>query len=89
MTEAPDTPRLRFDGIDGAIDALRERGLRMTTPRRLVLEALGQHGLVRDEVRARFGYEARFTQLAIVWLCPACTRDQPAPGPAGPGAASK
>ncbi len=40
MTEAPDTPRLVFSDLAQAIDALRERGLRLTTPRRLVLEAL-------------------------------------------------
>jgi Fur family ferric uptake transcriptional regulator len=40
MTVAPDTPRLTFTGLDDAVDALRERGLRLTTPRRLVLEAL-------------------------------------------------
>jgi Fur family ferric uptake transcriptional regulator len=31
---------LTFTDLDQAIDALRERGLRLTTPRRLVLEAL-------------------------------------------------
>ncbi len=40
MTDAPDTPRLTFTDLDQAVDALRERGLRLTTPRRLVLEAL-------------------------------------------------
>ena len=40
MTEAPDTPRLTFTDLAQAIDALRDRGLRLTTPRRLVLEAL-------------------------------------------------
>ena len=40
MTEAPDTPRLAFADLSQAIDALRERGLRLTTPRRIVLEAL-------------------------------------------------
>lgn len=144
MTDAPDTPRLTFADLDQAVDALRERGLRLTTPRRLVMEALfraegpvsaeriaislqldltsvyrnletlEQHGLarhvhlghgpglyalvgrgereflscercgavltltpqeldpVRDQIRDRFGYEARFTHFAIVGLCPAC-----------------
>jgi Fur family transcriptional regulator, ferric uptake regulator len=27
---------------------------------------------VRDRVRERFGYEARFTHFPIVGLCPAC-----------------
>jgi Fur family ferric uptake transcriptional regulator len=146
MTIAPDTPRLTFTNLADAVGALRERGLRLTTPRRLVLEALfsadgpvsaeyvasslnlevtsvyrnlealEQHGLarhvhlghgpglyalvgrgereflscercgavrtltadeldpVRDEIRALFGYEARFTHFAIVGLCPACAR---------------
>jgi Fur family ferric uptake transcriptional regulator len=40
MTVAHDAPPLAFDDIDGAIAALRERGLRLSTSRRLVLEAL-------------------------------------------------
>ena len=40
MTVAPDTPRLAFTDIADAVEALRARGLRLTTPRRLVLEAL-------------------------------------------------
>ena len=40
MTVAPDAPRLRFDTLAQAVDALRERGLRLSTARRLVLEAL-------------------------------------------------
>jgi Fur family ferric uptake transcriptional regulator len=40
MTVAPDTPRLTFADLADAQDALRDRGLRLTTPRRLVLEAL-------------------------------------------------
>lgn len=40
MTEAPHAARLEFDDLDGAIQALRTCGLRLTTPRRLVLEAL-------------------------------------------------
>lgn len=40
MTDAPDTPRLTFTDLTQAVDALRERGLRLTTPRRLILEAL-------------------------------------------------
>jgi Fur family ferric uptake transcriptional regulator len=132
--------------LAAAVRALRERGLRMSTPRRLVLEALfaseapqsaeqiarrssldltsvyrnleiiERHGLVRhvhlghgpglyallgrgereylfcerchavralppdeldpirDSVRERFGYEARFTHFAIVGTCPACRK---------------
>ena len=40
MTDAPDTPRVPFTELAEAVDALRHRGLRLTTPRRLVLEAL-------------------------------------------------
>ncbi|HEX3804815.1 MAG TPA: Fur family transcriptional regulator [Solirubrobacteraceae bacterium] len=40
MTEASHASRLQFDDLRGAIDALRTCGLRLTTPRRLVLEAL-------------------------------------------------
>jgi Fur family ferric uptake transcriptional regulator len=40
LPDAPQTPPLHFDTIDQAIDAMRERGLRLSTARRLVLEAL-------------------------------------------------
>ncbi len=40
MTEASHAQRLEFEDLAGAIDALRTCGLRLTTPRRLVLEAL-------------------------------------------------
>jgi Fur family ferric uptake transcriptional regulator len=40
MTISPDAPALAFTDLADAVHALRERGLRMTTPRRLVLEAL-------------------------------------------------
>jgi Fur family ferric uptake transcriptional regulator len=40
LPDAPQTPPLHFDTIDQAIDALREQGLRLSTARRLVLEAL-------------------------------------------------
>ncbi|MGI8711862.1 MAG: Fur family transcriptional regulator [Solirubrobacteraceae bacterium] len=40
MTVSPDSPRLRFDTLAEAISALRERGLRLSTARRLILEAL-------------------------------------------------
>jgi Fur family ferric uptake transcriptional regulator len=146
MTIAPDAPPLVCSDLSAAARALRERGLRMSTPRRLVLEALfaleapqsaeqiarrssldltsvyrnleilERHGLVRhvhlghgpglyallgegereylycerchavralppdeldpirDCVRERFGYEARFTHFAIVGTCPACSQ---------------
>lgn len=40
MTVAPDAKRLVFEDLDDAIRALREAGLRLSTSRRLVLEAL-------------------------------------------------
>ncbi len=40
MTVAPDVPRLVVSDPEQAIDALRESGLRISTPRRLVIEAL-------------------------------------------------
>jgi Fur family ferric uptake transcriptional regulator len=40
MTVSPDAPRLPFDSFEDAVDALRARGLRVSTARRLVLEAL-------------------------------------------------
>lgn len=40
MTVAPDVERLAFENLGEALSALRERGLRVSTSRRLVLEAL-------------------------------------------------
>lgn len=40
MTSAPDVEPVSFDDLRGAVNALRERGLRLSTSRRLVLEAL-------------------------------------------------
>ena len=40
MTISPDAPPLAFTHIGDAIGALRNAGLRISTPRRLVLEAL-------------------------------------------------
>lgn len=40
MTLAPDVSPQRFRDLADAVAVLRERGLRLTTPRRLVLEAL-------------------------------------------------
>ena len=40
MTFAPDVPALRFETLEEAIAAVRERGLRLSTARRLLLEAL-------------------------------------------------
>jgi len=40
MTRAPDVPPMVVNDLADAIRALRESGLRLSTPRRLVLEAL-------------------------------------------------
>jgi Fur family ferric uptake transcriptional regulator len=40
VTVAPNAPPVPFETIDDAIVALRERGLRISTPRRLVLAGL-------------------------------------------------
>lgn len=40
MTASPDTPPLQFETLGDAIDAIRKSGLRLSTPRRLVLQAL-------------------------------------------------
>jgi Fur family ferric uptake transcriptional regulator len=145
MTVAAQTPPLAFDTIEEAIAAVRRGGMRLSTPRRLVLEAffsaegpvsavhlsdalsidessvyrnlevLERHGLirhvhlghgpglyalvghheveylycercakvtavtpdqldpVRQAIKQRFGYEARFTHFAIVGLCERCS----------------
>ena len=144
MTRSPRTSPLPFSDFDQAVAALRARGLRLSAPRRRVLEALfaadgpvaaeriasvtgvdvtsvyrnlealeahgvvrhvhlghgpGLHALagprereylycegcsrvraveraeldgVRSEIRARFGFEARFTHFAIGGLCETC-----------------
>jgi len=40
MTRAPDVSRLRFDSVADAVAEMRRRGLRLSTSRRLVLQAL-------------------------------------------------
>lgn len=50
MTVAPDVERLTFDDLADVERALRERGLRLSTPRRLLLRALfAQAGPVSAE----------------------------------------
>jgi len=40
VTRAPHAPRSSFTDLAGAVAVLRERGLRLSTPRRLILERL-------------------------------------------------
>ncbi len=40
MTHAPDVTAVSFENVEDAIRAVRDRGMRLSTPRRLVLEAL-------------------------------------------------
>ncbi len=149
MTVAAHTPPLAFDTIEEAVRAVRGGGMRLSTARRLVLEAffaaegpvsavhlartlaidetsvyrnlevLERHGLirhvhlghgpglyvlvgrheveylycercakvtavtpdqldpVRESIKKRFGYEARFTHFAIVGLCEQCAAQAP------------
>lgn len=54
MTSAPQVPALHFETLEGAVTAMRERGLRLSTPRRLILEDLfGADGPVSAEYLAR------------------------------------
>ena len=151
MTDAPEVAAVSFDSVEDAIRAVRRGGMRLSTARRLVLEALfaadgpvsapqlaqalqvdttsvyrnlellERHGLVRhvhlghgaglwvlagrqdleylyceqcakvtpvatqdldpirEQIKQRFGYRARFTHFAIVGLCEQCAaRSAPA-----------
>lgn len=40
MTHAPEAPPLRFETLEDAVRAIRARGLRLSTARRLILEVL-------------------------------------------------
>ncbi len=40
MTIAPEVKRLPFGDLEGAVQALRDRGMRLSAPRRLILKAL-------------------------------------------------
>ncbi len=54
MTSAPQVATLRFETLDAAVAAMRERGLRMSTARRLILEDLfAADGPVSAEYVAR------------------------------------
>jgi len=60
VTVSPGAQRAQFDDLPGAVRALRERGLRLSTSRRLVLEALfAAEGAVSAEtVASRVGIDA-------------------------------
>jgi Fur family transcriptional regulator, ferric uptake regulator len=54
VTSAPQVPALSFETLDGAVSAMRERGLRLSTARRLILEDLfAAEGPVSAEYVAR------------------------------------
>lgn len=56
VTGAPEAPHLRFVSLDEAIEEMRRRGLRLSTPRRLILQALfAADGPVSAEYVARRG----------------------------------
>lgn len=57
MTTARSTPRLPFETIDDAIEALRLRGLRLSTTRQAVLEALfaAARPISADSIASRLG----------------------------------
>jgi Fur family transcriptional regulator, ferric uptake regulator len=60
MTEAPRVRPLSFTDLDEAITALRERGLRLSTPRRLVLQALfeAEGPVSAEHLSTRLGLDA-------------------------------
>ena len=60
MTEAPRVRPLQFTDLDEAVAALRERGLRLSTPRRLVLEALFEANdpVSAEHLSTRLGLDA-------------------------------
>ena len=63
MTVAPDVKRLPVEDLDGAISALRARGLRLSTSRRLILQALfAADGPLSAEAIAR-GSELELTSV--------------------------
>jgi Fe2+ or Zn2+ uptake regulation protein len=63
VTVAPDTAPVAFEDFDQAVDALRARGLRLSTSRRLVLQALfAADGPVSAEQLAR-GLELELTSV--------------------------
>jgi Fur family ferric uptake transcriptional regulator len=54
VTSAPQAPTLHFETLDGAVAAMRQRGLRLSTARRLILEDLfAADGPVSAEYVAR------------------------------------
>ena len=80
---------LPVSSLASASEAVRRGGLRLTSARRLVLGALsraarplraqeiadsGELDGVRDQLRERFGFEARFSHFPLFGLCEPCTK---------------
>lgn len=59
MTVAPEVKRLSFDTFADAVSALRDRGLRLSTARRLVLDALfdAEGPVSAEQLSRRLGIE--------------------------------
>jgi Fur family ferric uptake transcriptional regulator len=69
MTHARLTPALRVTSVESAVDALRERGLRVSAARRLVLEALVAAGAPVTAEQIAAGLDGRLprSDLASVY----------------------
>ena len=69
MTVAPESPKLQFDDIHGAVTLLRARGLRLSAARRQVLETLFalDAPASAEAIAARVGAGALGADLASVY----------------------
>ncbi|HEX5146734.1 MAG TPA: transcriptional repressor [Conexibacter sp.] len=69
MTAPSHTPPLAFDSVDDVADALRRAGGRLTTSRRLVLEALfaARQPITAEQIANGFGRHAIPSDLASVY----------------------
>jgi Fur family ferric uptake transcriptional regulator len=69
VTVAPESPKLHFEDIHGAVALLRERGLRLSAARRQVLETLFalDAPASAEEIAARVGAGSLGADLASVY----------------------